>query len=194
MRLIHISNFRPIKNTCHIVDIFAAVKKQIDAELWLVGDGPELAEVQRRVKLTHLEQDVKFWGAQKDVFSILKNSDVLLVTSTYESFSLAALEAMACGIPVIASRVGGIPELVLDGETGFLVDLGAVEQFADRVVHLSKNREQLSNFRKASIEHAKNFAAPKIVPMYESLYLNALEKKCFSSASVLAGIDSAIVQ
>jgi N-acetyl-alpha-D-glucosaminyl L-malate synthase BshA len=189
LRLVHISNFRPIKNTCHVVDIFVAVKKQIDAELWLVGDGPELTEVQRWVKLTSWKQDVKFWGAQKDVFSILKNSDVLLVTSSYESFCLAALEAMACAIPVIASQVGGIPELVLDGKTGFLVHLGAVEQFADKIVHLSENREQLLNLGKASIEQAKHFAASKIVPMYQSLYVNALEKKCFASTSVLAGID-----
>ncbi|MBD2510913.1 N-acetyl-alpha-D-glucosaminyl L-malate synthase BshA [Nostoc muscorum FACHB-395] len=177
LRLIHISNFRPIKKTCQVVDIFAAVKKQIDAELWLVGDGPELAGVQHWVKLAQLEQDVKFWGAQKDVFSILENSDVLLVASSYESFCLAALEAMACGIPVVASKVGGIPELVLDGETGFLVDPGDVDQFAHKVVHLSKNQEQLVTLGKAAIQQAKKLTAAKIVPMYESIYASILKKK-----------------
>lgn len=183
LRLIYISNFRPIKNPSHIVDIFAAVKKQIDAELWLVGDGPELLDVQRRLKQSNLDRTVRFWGAQKDVFSILKEGDVLLVTSHYESFSLAALEAMACGVPVVTSKVGGIPALVLDGETGFLVAPGDFEQFASKVVHLSRDRKQLAKLGQASIEQAKKFTSSKIVPIYELLYANILEKKRYQMAT-----------
>ena len=118
--LIHVSNFRPVKRVTAVVEIFAAVRRGVDARLLMVGDGPDLAEASRLARSLGVAADVEFLGEQDQVVQLLSASDVFLLPSAQESFGLAALEAMACEVPVVASRVGGLPEVIEHGVTGFL--------------------------------------------------------------------------
>jgi N-acetyl-alpha-D-glucosaminyl L-malate synthase BshA len=118
--IVHISNFRPIKDLPGVVRIFLEIRKQVKAELWLVGDGQVMDEAQAMLQASSFENDVQYWGMQRDVASILRQTDLLLSASLYEIFCLVALEALAFGVPVLATDIGGLPEVVRHGETGYL--------------------------------------------------------------------------
>ena len=170
-RVVHISNFRPVKRIAAVVEIFARVRAQVPATLVLVGDGPELGPAQQRLQALGLGGDVEYAGERLDVVDLLSQADVFLLPSATESFGLAALEAMACEVPVVASRVGGLPEVIDDGVTGFLHAPDDLDGMADSIVRLV--RDLALHARVATAARAvalERFSAARIVPMYEAAY------------------------
>jgi N-acetyl-alpha-D-glucosaminyl L-malate synthase BshA len=175
--LIHISNFRPVKRVEDVVGIFALVRKKRKARLLMVGDGPERPKAEWLANTHGIAGDVQFVGKQNDMSELLAISDILLLPSELESFGLVALEAMACEVPVIATRVGGIPEVVSDGVDGFLYDVGDIQAMADGCLLILNNPPIRDNLGKAAREHAnRDFCASKIVLHYEDLYLRTIEE------------------
>lgn len=174
LRVAHISNFRPVKDTQSMAHIFVGIRKQIDAELWLVGDGPEMSAVKEVFRQHSIEDDVRYWGLQRDVAPILAQADLLLLTSLNESFSLVALEAMACGVPVVSTDVGGLPEVVLHGQTGWLFSQGDHEKAIKLAMEILSDPKLHQRMRKAAIEHAQKFSWDTVIPHYEDLYRKLL--------------------
>jgi N-acetyl-alpha-D-glucosaminyl L-malate synthase BshA len=174
-RLIHISNFRPVKRVMDCVRILAEVVKKTPARLYMVGDGPDRPEAHRLARELDLERHVTFLGKQDHIERLLPQMHVLLMPSDMESFGLASLEAMACGVPPVATRVGGVPELVTDGVDGFLEPVGDIARQAARVVELLTNEELHQNMAHAARRTAvERFASSKIIPMYEEYYRQVL--------------------
>jgi N-acetyl-alpha-D-glucosaminyl L-malate synthase BshA len=169
-RITHVSNFRPIKDLESVVKIFLGIRERIDAELWLIGDGEEMAKTKSLLKQKGIENDICYWGLKRHVASLIAQSDLLLMPSRYESFCLAALEAMACGVPVIASNVGGLPEVVVHGKTGILFSSGDSSSAVDHSVNLLSDQEKYKAMKKAAVIHALQFDQKKIVPLYEDYY------------------------
>jgi N-acetyl-alpha-D-glucosaminyl L-malate synthase BshA len=175
--LIHISNFRPVKRVEDVVGIFAHVRKKKKARLLMVGDGPERPKAEWLANTHGIAGDVLFVGKQNDMSELLAISDILLLPSELESFGLVALEAMACEVPVIATRVGGIPEVVRDGVDGFLYNVGDIHAMADGCLSILNNPQLRDNLGKAAREHAnREFCASKIVLKYEDLYSRTIEE------------------
>lgn len=174
--LVHTSNFRPVKNIPDVVHIFQAVREVIPAKLLLVGDGPERQNIEILCRDLDLCDDVRFLGKLEAVEEILAIADLFLLPSGHESFGLAALEAMACEVPVISSNAGGIPEVNLHGITGFLEPPGAVAAMARHAVELLSNAEKLARFRRQAYEQAQRFSLDRILPLYENCYHRVLEK------------------
>lgn len=175
--LIHTSNFRPVKRVLDTIKIFDLVRKEIPSKLLLVGDGPDRSECERLSRQLNLYDDVKFLGKQDGLVEILNSADLFLIPSQSESFGLAALEAMACGLPVISSSVGGLPELVKHNECGFIAEIGDVERMAKYAIDLLSNEKKYDLFSKNARERAvQQFDVSKVVPMYEKHYQNILEK------------------
>jgi len=169
--LVHVSNFRPVKRPVDCIEIFARVLKQTKARLVMVGDGSERTNCIHRARCLGVDDQCIFVGKQPNIVDYLCASDVLLLPSEQESFGLAALEAMACELPVIASRVGGIPEVVTDGETGFLSLVCDVDKMADDVVRLvadKKFRRQMGRAARASA--IERYSTHKIIPQYIEFY------------------------
>jgi N-acetyl-alpha-D-glucosaminyl L-malate synthase BshA len=173
--LIHVSNFRPVKRATAVVEIFARVRKDIRARLLMVGDGPDIPAATWLARSLGLADDVKFLGEQDEVVPLLSAADVFLLPSAEESFGLASLEAMACEVPVVASRVGGIPEVIQDGVSGFLHDPHDLEGMAASTLRLLTDDNLRHAFGTAArrIAHEK-FCESKIVPVYESYYREVL--------------------
>src|SRR5262249_53438233 len=175
--LIHISNFRPVKRVEDVVGIFNLVRKKIKARLLMVGDGPERPKAEWLANTHGIAKDVQFVGKQNDMSELLAISDVLLLPSQLESFGLVALEAMACEVPVIATRVGGIPEVVRDGVDGYLYEVGDVQAMADGCLSVLDNPKVRYKLGKAARERAtRHFCASKIVLQYEDLYAQTIEE------------------
>jgi N-acetyl-alpha-D-glucosaminyl L-malate synthase BshA len=170
-RVVHISNFRPVKRIAAVVDVFARVRAQVPATLVLVGEGPELGPAQERLQALGLGGDVEFAGERLDVVDVLSQADVFLLPSATESFGLAALEAMACEVPVVASRVGGLPEVIDHGVTGFLHPPDDIDGMAGSIVRLMRDQPLHARIATAAREAAlERFSAARIVPMYEAAY------------------------
>ncbi|SCW28194.1 N-acetyl-alpha-D-glucosaminyl L-malate synthase BshA [Paenibacillus tianmuensis] len=173
--LIHISNFRPVKRVTDVVDIFDRVRKEVPSRLLFVGEGPELSKVLCKVKELGLMDRVTFCGKQDDVAQLLSLADLMLLPSEKESFGLVALEAMACGVPTIASNAGGIPELITHGETGYLADIGDVEQMAAYAIALLKDESLYKKTVDACLYRAHcTFCNDLITQQYEALYYRVL--------------------
>ena len=185
-KIVHVSNFRPVKDTPAVARIFTEIRRRMDAELWLVGEGPEMDQVKAILQQGGVERDVRYWGLQHEVGPILAQADLLLMTSRAESFCLAALEAMACGVPVLASNVGGLPEVVRDGETGYLFPLDEPDLAVRLAVDLLSNPAQHRRMRRAAVRRAAEFGAQQIVPRYEALYQNLLQRYALPVAAVAA--------
>jgi N-acetyl-alpha-D-glucosaminyl L-malate synthase BshA len=175
--LIHVSNFRPVKRPTDVVDIFSRVQKKVPAVLLMVGDGPERSNAEWFARQGGLEQKVHFLGKQDNIEDLIGISDLLLLPSENESFGLVALEAMACEVPVVASRVGGLPEVVTDGVEGFLVDAGDVPKMAECslaiLAHESRQREMGKRAREKA--HAR-FCSKNIIALYEEYYRKVLDR------------------
>ncbi len=174
--LVHLSNFRPVKRVTDAVEIFARVQPHVPAKLLMVGDGPDRSAAQMLACKHELQDHVFFLGKQDNVEQILGNADVLLLPSEMESFGLAALEGMACEVPAVASRVGGIPELITHGEDGFLAEVGDVETMAAHALDLLRDPELHARLSQAARHTAlTRFCASLIIPGYENLYRKILE-------------------
>jgi N-acetyl-alpha-D-glucosaminyl L-malate synthase BshA len=172
--LVHVSNFRPVKRVSDVVKVFAAVRQKLPATLVLVGDGPERDATEQQVDTLGLRKDVRFLGKVESVGDVLRGSDLFLLPSATESFGLAALEAMACAVPVIASAAGGIPEVVEDGKTGFLAPPGDVATMAERALRVLESADLYKTLRQNAAARALEFAADHVVPRYEALYEEVL--------------------
>jgi len=174
--LIHISNFRPIKRVEDVINIFAEVRKRGPAKLLMVGDGPERPKAEWLASTHDVTNDVLFLGKQNDMAQFLSLADILLLPSENESFGLVALEAMACEVPVVATRVGGLPEVIDHERDGFLFELGDVPSMADACNRLLADREYRDEMGRTARGHAKrNFCATKIVQVYEDLYRQTIQ-------------------
>lgn len=173
--IIHASNFRPIKRVGDVVRIFAKIKSKTPAKLILLGDGPERMFAQQLVRELKLSRDVHFLGTQDHTEPLLSCADLFLLPSEQESFGLAALEAMACGVPVLATNIGGLPEVIKHDETGFLFPVGDIKDMADSAVKLFKNENKFFNFRIKAKERAERFFNKEdIIPQYEAFYEEVL--------------------
>lgn len=176
--IIHISNFRKVKRIPDIIHTFAEINKQLDAKLILVGDGPEFQTAFELVNKLNLRKQVLFLGRQKNISDLLSISDLMLLMSERESFGLVLLEAMACEVPAIGTNVGGIPEVIVHGETGYIVELGAVSDAANYAVQLLTDEEKLTNVSKQAHVRANNvFHSQQIVRQYTALYEKLIEKE-----------------
>ena len=174
--LVHTSNFRPVKRVPDTIKIFEKVQKEIPSKLILVGDGPDRSECERLSRQLDLCDTVKFLGKQDGLVEILSSSDLFLIPSQSESFGLSALEAMACGLPVISSSVGGLPELVKHNETGFIAEIGDVDRMAKYALELLSNDKKYKLFSENSRQRAVNkFDKSKVVPLYEEYYEQILK-------------------
>lgn len=174
--LVHISNFREVKRVEDVVRVYSKVREKVPSKLLLVGDGPQRHNAEQLCRQLGTCSDVKFLGKMQQPEKILGISDLFLLTSQSESFGLSALEAMACGVPVISTNTGGIPEVNIDGETGFLADVGDVETMASKAVSLLKDEKMHRQFSENALKRAATFDLQRIVPVYESLYERVLEK------------------
>jgi L-malate glycosyltransferase len=176
--LIHTSNFRQVKRVTDVIKIFDVVQKEVPSKLILVGDGPDRSECERLTRQLDLNDKVKFLGKQEALVEILSCSDLFIIPSQSESFGLAALEAMACGLPVISSSVGGLPELVKHNETGFIAEIGDIERMAKYAIDLLTNEKKYKIFSNNSRERAVNvFDISKVVPLYEEHYRKIMDSK-----------------
>src|SRR5262245_10833508 len=175
--VIHVSNFRPVKRVEAVVDVFARVRRQVPARLLLVGDGPDLGKAQRLAASLGIAQDVVALGEQDPVIPLLSVSDVFLLPSEQESFGLAALEAMACGVPVVASRVGGLPEVVDDGVSGCLHAMDDLDGMARSVIMLLTDAAMHARMAAAAVRSSHDrYCETQIVPMYESYYETVMRR------------------
>jgi N-acetyl-alpha-D-glucosaminyl L-malate synthase BshA len=173
--LMHISNFRPVKRTADVVDIFAHVNAKVPSKLLLVGEGPDLPKLQTKIANMGLTHKVHFMGKQDDVAQVVSIADLMLLPSEKESFGLVALEAMACGVPTIGSLAGGIPELVQHGVTGYLAPIGHTEEMAGYAVELLQDPVRYANFREACLKRARTeFCDERITKQYEEIYYRVL--------------------
>ena len=173
----HVSNFRPVKRIEDVIRIFDTIQKKVKSKLIMVGEGPEKEMAENLVMELGIEEKVVFLGQSNEVDEILCFSDLFLLPSEKESFGLAALEAMANGVPVISSNSGGIPELNIHGVSGYLSDLGNVEEMANFGISILEDEETLQRFKMNAWNRAKIFDITKIVPIYEALYEKALSEK-----------------
>lgn len=175
--LMHVSNFRPVKRVQDCIRILAEVRTKLSARLIFVGDGPERSEAERLTRELGVEEHVTFLGKQSALPEILSVADIFLLPSQQESFGLSALEAMSCSVPVIATNIGGIPEVVKHDETGFIAELGDVQRMARYCIDLLQNPKKLAAFRTQSRRRAVElFDIAKIVPMYEEVYESVTAK------------------
>lgn len=175
--LCHVSNFRKVKRVEDVVRVFARVNKEIPSKLILAGDGPERHALERLVRELDLCSRVIFLGKVRDTAHVLEISDLFLLPSETESFGLAALEAMAVGVPVISSNTGGIPEVNVHGVTGYLSNVGDVEDMATNALSILNNDETLGTFKKNALKRAHDFDLEKILPMYEKIYFDLVENR-----------------
>jgi N-acetyl-alpha-D-glucosaminyl L-malate synthase BshA len=174
--LIHVSNFRPVKRVDDVIYIFKIVNDEVPSKLLLIGDGPERSRCEELSRKLGLSADIRFLGKQDAVEELLAVSDLFLLPSASESFGLAALEAMACQVPVISSNVGGIPEVNIDGETGFLSGVGMVDKMAEDALTILKDDKVLARFRAAALTQAARFDIEEIVPKYEAYYQEVIDR------------------
>lgn len=175
--LLHASNFRKVKRVEDVVQIFHEVNQQIPSKLLFVGDGPERGVAEELCRKLNTCDDVHFVGKQEQMEDILAIADLFLLTSQYESFGLAALEAMAAGVPVVSTNAGGLPEIMVQGVTGYMGNIGDVQTMSHQAIDILQFDERLNEFKKNAAQHAKRFDIHNIVPLYEQLYDEVLSKE-----------------
>jgi len=175
--LVHLSNFRPVKRVSDVIEIFDQVQREVPSRLVLIGDGPERSTAEWMVRRKGIQERVHFLGKQGRVHEKLAVADLMLMPSQLESFGLAALEAMACEVPTVATRVGGVPEVIDDGKTGLLADVGDVDTMARRAIELLSDEAKLRLMgKRARIAAQTRFCSTKIIPEYENFYRCVLER------------------
>ena len=170
----HVSNFRPVKNVLNVIKIFNNIQKKLNVRLLMIGEGPEKLKAERMcddLKISHL---VDFLGNTSQVEKNLCHSDLFLLPSSTESFGLAALEAMASKVAIISSNAGGLPEINIDGQTGYISEFNDIDYMTEKAISILESKETLNKFKENAFLKAKNFDIKKIVPLYEETYLEAL--------------------
>ena len=176
--IIHISNFRPVKRISDIIDSFKIIRQDIDSKLLLVGMGPEKLEMMEKAKKEGLEKDIIFTGKRDDLPELLAISDIMFLLSEKEAFGLVLLEGLACGVPAIATDIGGIPEVIEDGVNGFLVELGDVDTAAEKAKLLLEDPIMYESFQKNAIQTASHkFNSDSIIVQYEEMYYRVARLK-----------------
>ena len=169
--LIHVSNFRPVKRVMDVIKVFAIIKRKIPSKLILVGDGPDRSECEQLCRKLKIYEHVRFLGKQSALVDILSIADLFFMPSQSESFGLAALEAMSCGLPVIASNIGGLPELVVHEKTGYLSEVGNIEMMASYAIELLSNKNKYTQFSNESRKRTEEiFRIDRITGEYEKFY------------------------
>lgn len=173
--LTHTSNFRKVKRIEDVILVFKKVYEKIPSKLLLIGDGPERHSMEELCRKLDLSHEVRFLGKQDAIEELLAVSDLFIMASESESFGLAALEAMACEVPVISTNVGGLPEVNIHGQTGFLSEVGDIEQMAHHAITILSDEELLQQFRKNALAQARRFDIDNILPEYEAYYEEVLK-------------------
>lgn len=174
--LVHVSNFRKVKRVEDVVRMFKIVNEQIPTRLLMVGDGPERSKIEDLCRCTGGCKDVRFMGKQEKLEEIFNIADLFVLPSESESFGLAALEAMACGLPVISTNAGGLPEINIHDQTGFMSDVGDYQDMAAHAIQLLSDEHKLVEFKANALAQSQNFSIELIVPQYEEVYHEVLEK------------------
>lgn len=174
--LMHISNFRKVKRVEDVLHVFEKVRKVIPSKLILIGDGPERTNIEKLCRELDTCNDIRMLGKVTDPIQILSIADVFILPSETESFGLAALEAMASKVPVVSTNTGGLPEVNIDGYSGYLCNVGDVNQMVEKTISLLENESTLKKFKLQAFEQAKKFDIEKILPQYEALYDKVLKK------------------
>jgi len=169
--LVHLSNFRPVKRIQDVIEVFARVNRAVPARLMLIGDGPERSDAEYLAREHNIQDRIHFVGKQDNVNELLPLADLMLLPSEMESFGLAALEAMACSVPTIGTRVGGVPELIDDGRNGLLFEVGDVEAMSAAAIALLRDASRLNAMAKAARKTAQDhFCASRVISLYEDYY------------------------
>ena len=181
MLIVHTSNFRKVKRVGDVINIFANIHAEIPAKLLMIGDGPERSKAETQCRELEISQDVRFLGKLEAVEEVLSVADLFLMPSEKESFGLAALEAMACEVPVISSDTGGLPELNIQGVTGFMSPVGDVEDMTRKALFIL-DKNNLQTFKDNALKRAKEFDISRILPLYEGYYQRVMEKTASKAA------------
>ena len=176
--LLHASNFRKVKRVNDVINVFAEVNKQIPSKLMMVGDGPERPMAEDLARQLGVADDVRFVGKQDQMEDIMNVSDIFLLTSEYESFGLSALEAMAASAIVIRTNAGGLPEINIDGVTGFMANVGDVKTMSQKAIDILKDEKLLNIMKQQAYEQACKFDIQNIIPLYEKLYSKYCRIEC----------------
>ena len=175
--VVHISNFRKVKRVEDVIKIFSKVQERVPAKLLMIGDGPERVKVERMCRKLKICDNVKFMGKLKSVEELLSVSDLFLLPSETESFGLVALEAMASKVTVISTNSGGLPEVNVEGVTGYLSEVGDIKQMSENAIQLLSDNDKLEQFKENAFVHSQKFDLPNILPLYECLYEKLLSTK-----------------
>lgn len=171
----HISNFRKVKRIKDVLLSFEIISKEIDVKLILVGDGPERSALEKISRESQYRNNIYFLGSLKSTKEVLNISDLFFLPSSTESFGLSALEAMACSVPVISTKTGGIPEVVIDGESGYLSEVGDVKEMSSNAVEILSNENKLLLFKENALKQAMKFDVKQILPRYEKIYEKCID-------------------
>ena len=171
----HISNFRKVKRIKDVLLSFEKISKEIDVKLILVGDGPERSALEKISRESQYRNNIYFLGSLKSTKEVLNISDLFFLPSSTESFGLSALEAMACSVPVISTKTGGIPEVVIDGESGYLSEVGDVKEMSSNAVEILSNENKLLLFKENALKQAMKFDVKQILPRYEKIYEKCID-------------------
>ena len=172
--LVHVSNFRPVKRVLDVIKIFQKIQETTPSKLLMIGDGPDRQKSEDLARNLGLYDDIRFLGKQEEISEILSISDLFLLPSETESFGLSALEAMACGVPVISTNAGGLPEININGKTGYLSNVGDIEEMSANALSILNDATKLEHFKKAAMHQARTFEKQYIIPQYEKLYQQVL--------------------
>jgi len=174
--IIHMSNFRPVKRIMDIIEVFARVQPVVASKLILLGDGPERSRAEQKCRELNISEHVTFVGNLKHPQELLSIGDLFILPSESESFGLAALEAMASGLPIISTNTGGLPEVNRHGVTGMMSDVGDIDDMVKNCIYLLEDEQRLAKFKSQAKRRAQDFAIDKILPLYEKLYQSVIEK------------------
>mgnify|MGYP000635262680 FL=1 len=172
--IIHASNFRKVKRVQDVIKVFCKIREKLPAKLLLIGDGPERKNLENKSRQNNQADNIKFLGKQNKIEEILSVGDLFLITSETESFGLAALEAMACEVPVICTNTGGQKEVMLDGRTGYCCSVGDIDGMTEKALSLLNDPHKMANFQKDARKQAQKFDQKEIIPSYEKLYQKLL--------------------
>ena len=174
--IVHTSNFRKVKRVEDVLRVFEKIREAMPSKLLLVGDGPERANIEQLSRELNIADDVRFLGKQEAIEEILSVSDLFILPSETESFGLAALEAMACQVPVISTNTGGLPEVNVQGVTGFLSNFGDVNDMSKNAIHILEDPIRLMTFKKNALQHSMKFELQKVLTIYEHYYTKILKR------------------